>query len=308
VGDKELDGLLVVESADRAELVTRGEPAWLSDLQAALDAARRDRALRALGVTPEALGAALAPVDVAVTIHETTGRQTSRGERWFVIALLLLMVLAVFLGNAYMFVGITGEKQLRVTEQVVAAISPQTWIDGKILGISALAIALVAVYGAGALAALGAMNLAGAGITIPFAAVDPARVALYLVLALLGFLFWFACFAAIAATVNDPNTSARGTFMFLPLLPIGFAFAALRVPDAPLLVALGIFPATSPAVLPARLVLGEVAAWEVAAAIVLLVLSIWALRLAAGKVFALGILMFGKEPTWAEMWYWVRRA
>ena len=50
-----------------------------------------------------------------------------------------LMMLGVFTGIAYQFIVITGEKQLRVTEQVVSAITPQMWIDGKILGISLLA-------------------------------------------------------------------------------------------------------------------------------------------------------------------------
>ncbi|MGD8781752.1 MAG: hypothetical protein PVH88_22650 [Ignavibacteria bacterium] len=53
------------------------------------------------------------------------------------------MLLGIFLGLAYQFVAITGEKQLRISEVVVAAISPQKWIDGKILGISFLSLAFL---------------------------------------------------------------------------------------------------------------------------------------------------------------------
>jgi hypothetical protein len=47
-------------------------------------------------------------------------------------------------------------------------------------------------------------------------------------MALLVFLLWFSFFAAVAATINDPQTSARGAFRLLPSLPLSFAFAALK--------------------------------------------------------------------------------
>jgi ABC-2 type transport system permease protein len=60
--------------------------------------------------------------------------------------------------------------------------------------------------------------------------------------------------------------------------------------------------------MPVRLLLTEVAAWEVLLAVALLVSSTALLRRAAGKVFHLGMLMYGKEPTWREIWRWVCEA
>ncbi|MBI1382900.1 MAG: hypothetical protein GC161_17640 [Planctomycetaceae bacterium] len=57
-----------------------------------------------------------------------------------------------------------------------------------------------------------------------------------------------------------------------------------------------------------RLVLGAAGPIEVLAAAALLVLAILALRRAAGRVFALGIEMRGKEPTWGEMYRALRRS
>jgi len=45
-----------------------------------------------------------------------------------------VMLFGIFVGSAYQFVAITGEKQLRVTEMIVSAVTPQQWIDGKIHG------------------------------------------------------------------------------------------------------------------------------------------------------------------------------
>jgi ABC-2 type transport system permease protein len=60
--------------------------------------------------------------------------------------------------------------------------------------------------------------------------------------------------------------------------------------------------------MPVRLVLTEVAAWEVLAAVAGLVAGIWLLRRTAGRVFRLGMLMYGKEPTWREIWRWARES
>ena len=57
-----------------------------------------------------------------------------------------------------------------------------------------------------------------------------------------------------------------------------------------------------------RLLLADVAPWEVPLALVLLLLTIWLLRRAAGKIFATGILMYGKEPSLREIWRWAREA
>jgi ABC-2 type transport system permease protein len=61
-------------------------------------------------------------------------------------------------------------------------------------------------------------------------------------------------------------------------------------------------------VLPARLVLGQVAAWEVLLALLLLVAGIVLLRRLAGRIFAVAMLMYGKEPRWGEIARWAREA
>ena len=77
-------------------------------------------------------------------------------------------------------------------------------------------------------------------------------------------------------------------------------------PDSLVMKVLSIFPLTSPAILSVRLVLTNVPFYETLSAISLLLLSIWFLRKVAGKIFALAILMYGKEPSWREMTRWAR--
>jgi len=135
----------LIDDSDNARLVVRQRSKWIPEVQRLLHDARRDIELRALGLQPEVLEELLAEPALAVEFHEASGRAVSRGSPVTAIVFLVLVMVAVYLGNAYLFVGITGEKQQRITEQVLSAITPQTWIDGKILGLAAVAVASLAV-------------------------------------------------------------------------------------------------------------------------------------------------------------------
>ncbi len=309
VGAGKLGGLLILRSVDEAELVVAKEPRWLNELEPVLSAARQRARLAALNLAPGDLAGALAPFSVRVSVHEKGRPPTSLGDKILAAVLVGLMMLGVFLGLSFFLVGVTGEKQLRVTEQVVAAISPQTWMDGKLLGITAMTLATLANYCLSTVLLLVAGQALGLGLPkLPAAAADPGLVVAFVVLALLGLLFWNAFFAAVSATINDPNTSSRTAMLFLPLIPVLCAFLALKDPDTRFLQVLSLLPGTSSAVLPARLVLTDVAWWEVPVAVLLLLAAVALFRRAAGKVFGLAMLMYGKEPTWREVWRWAREA
>jgi ABC-2 type transport system permease protein len=308
VADGELDALLILAGTEGATLVVRKEPGWLPELQAAMDEARRAEGLRRLELSQEELGALLAPLTIDVSYAEGSSGPTTRAAKVTAIVLVILMIVGVGLGLALQFVAITGEKQQRVTEQVVAAISPQTWIDGKILGISMVALASLVTYVVSAVAFVAISWLFGRHIPIPVGLVGPWVWLSLVAIALSGFLFWNTVYAAIAATVDDPNTSARGSLLMLPILPLVLAFFRMGSPDTVLTRAFAVFPLTSPIFLPMRLVLTEVPVWEVLLAIALLLGAVLLVRRAAGKIFGMGILMYGKEPGLAEMMRWIRSA
>ena len=124
-------------------------------------------------------------------------------------------------------------------------------------------------------------------------------------MALIGTLMWNAFLAGVAATIDDPNTSTKSGFMFLPMFPVMLAFLALVNPDTVAMQLLSIFPLTSYAVLPARMVLTSVSWWEPVLAIALLAVTAWLLRVAAGRIFAAGMMMYGKEPDYRQMLHWM---
>jgi ABC-2 type transport system permease protein len=142
------------------------------------------------------------------------------------------------------------------------------------------------------------------GFTWPEAALRPGVILVLAVYTVLGLLLWNSFFAAVAATVSDVYTSSRSSLMFLPLLPVVLSIAVLRDPDALVARILALFPLTSAPALPMRLVLSDPGLVEVGCSLALLAGAVWVMRRIAGRVFELGILLYGKEPTLAEMIRW----
>jgi ABC-2 type transport system permease protein len=219
------------------------------------------------------------------------------------------MLIGIFNSLACQMVSITGEKQLRVTEQIISAVTPQQWIDGKILGVSAYAAVGTAVMVLSAFPFIFIMQMTGTGLPIPIDFSNPLNIMFLIIVTLGGFLFWNTFLAAFAATINDPNTSSRTAILFLPLAPLVVgAVIAIKSPDSVLTRVLGLLPITSPAVVPVRIVLTEVPIWEIGLSLVLLLVATWFMRLLAGRIFRIGMLMYGKEPSLKELLRWINEA
>jgi ABC-2 type transport system permease protein len=306
VGRQDLDGLLIIKTTDSAELVTYKDPFWLRQLENVLTNARRQIRLAELNLEPKEFEMLMAPFLIVPSYHAAGSAPSSMAQRVYAGIFASLMLLAIFACYQYLFNSITGEKNLRVTEQIISAISPQVWMDGKILGISVIGLAFIIVYGSFSLIIGGlVLYLSGFNVLQLVTLTNPLQTVLLLTIALLGILIWNCFFAAIAATVDDPNTSSKSVIMFAPFLPVLVTIAGFTNPDSFVMRLLSIFPFTSPSALSMRLVVTEVPAWEIALAIVLLIGTIWLLRKAAARIFRIGMLIYGKEASLAEVSKWL---
>ena len=301
---RKLDGILVVQSVDSARLIVRRDPPWRPQLDAYLAGLRREIRLKEAGLGQDRLASMLAPVSIATEYQ--SGRD-SRGARIAALIAVGIVMYGVFSSMAYMLVSVTAEKQLRVTEQVISAISPQTWIDGKIIGISGVALVNVLILILGAVVWILGRSIA-LGTRFSLGSIEPVAFFWILLFALLGFMFWLSVFGAIAATIDDPNSSTRGPLMFLPIMFSVAGFLVVKIPDSTFAKVTGLLPITSSAVMPARVGMTEVPFWELALSALLLAGGALLARRAAGKIFAIAMLMYGKEPSWRDMKRWIAEA
>jgi ABC-2 type transport system permease protein len=96
------------------------------------------------------------------------------------------------------------------------------------------------------------------------------------------------------------------------VMPMLIAFMSytyiLSSPNAPYSVFLSLFPPTAPIAMFLRLTAQTPPVWQIAASVALMVLGIWGVLWVAGRLYRVGILMYGKRPTLPELLRWIRYA
>ena len=306
VRDRKVAGAVILgpDFADsgRAEIIVyRQSPGWKTRLGDHLQqVARRERAAR-LGVDEQELARMDADVRLIERLVDPQ-RQVPRGTRLAAVLVVMLMVTTLFVTNSYMAIGITGEKQGRVTEVIISAVRPQDWIDGKIIAFSGVAIVQAAVW---ALTLFGVVTLT-TWMRPPVVSV--ATLAVLVLCGMLGAVLYISLWALVLATIKDmmSTTKFQAYLVFMPMVPFIVLEPLLDNPDAGWVMALSLFPFFTPMLVPARLALNAIAPWEVALALVLLAAAAWFLRVAAGHAMRIGMLMYGKELSLKELWKWAR--
>jgi ABC-2 type transport system permease protein len=122
-----------------------------------------------------------------------------------------------------------------------------------------------------------------------------------------GYLLYASIFAAVGSAVDSESDTQQ--FMFPIMLPIILglfvAMGTMENPESSLSFWFSMIPFTSPIVMMARIPF-DVPVWEVALSIAILAATFVGFVYIAGKIYRVGILMYGKKVTYKEMWKWIR--
>lgn len=245
--------------------------------------------LRSAGLSEDQALTALAPRALPTTVLEPRPRNYERNQGLIAIGLFALFVVLVFFGQA-LAQSVTEEKSSRVVELLLTTVPPRRLLAGKVLGVGLLGLALLLMP---ALAALAAGELAG-GVGLPSAA--PEALALILLWFVLGYIFYSVAFAAVGALVSrqeDLNTAMLPVNAVL----IGAFYLAIFVvndnPNGTLARVAAFLPPFAPMLVPARVVLGDMTALGLVAAIALDLLATAAVVVLAGRTYERAILRIG---------------
>lgn len=254
----------------------------------------------------------------------------------FILGMILYMFLLMY--GAMVMQSVIEEKQNRVLEVMVSSVRPFQLMLGKILGVAAVAVVQVLIWGvlivvlgsfvmpmllpeevlAGAQAMQQGMPdataLAGVNpdmLQAVAAVTDTAYIAkLFGCLVLFvfgGYLLYSAMFAAVGSAVDNVQDTQQ--FQLPITLPIILALivmmTVIKDPNSPLAFWCSMIPFTSPIVMMARVPYG-IPWWEVALSLALLYASFVAMVWFAAKIYHVGIFMYGKKPSFKELLKWVR--
>ncbi len=279
-----------------------------------------------------------AKAKVTLQIENFSGKKTSKLSNYIKmffggVAGYLLMMFIIIYGNMVMR-SVIEEKANRIIEIIISSVKPMQLMMGKILGTSLAGIVQFIIW----------VILGGILMTVltTMIDIDPQQIAAsqeamqgietdnmdqirlilsdiwalpltsliisFLVYFIGGYFLYSAIYAAIGAAVDSETDSQQ--FMLPIILPlmlgiyVGF-FSVIENPHGTVATVFSMIPLTSPIVMLMRIPFG-VPWWEIAISIVILLGTIFGIIWFAAKIYRIGILMYGKKPTYKELFKWLK--
>jgi ABC-2 type transport system permease protein len=287
----------------------------------------------------DALAIKNAQSNVTVSLTKASGEQSVKGLNEIKVAIgagfgYLIMMFIIIYGNMVMR-SVIEEKTNRIIEIIISSVKPFQLMIGKIIGTSLAGILQFFIWALIGLSILFAVSVFFGVNMLPTATVSPelmqqaqqefAGIAqmyikelwnLPIASILIGFIIYFiggyflysSFYAAIGAAVDNQTDSQQ--FLLPIIMPlvlsvyVGF-FSVINDPHGTLAIVFSMIPLTSPIVMLMRIPFG-VPLWQLAISVSLLFASFFAVVWFAAKIYRVGILMYGKKPTWKELYKWLK--
>ncbi len=317
----QLDGYLVLPAdvATGGLAVYRGTNASSSVDMAILERSLRTAIVhvraRGLGLSAEQTRAMLAPVAFDARQPTAAGKEATGGAAFAVAYIVsFLLYMSILLYGVTVMRSVVLEKTSRVMEVVVSCARPWDLMLGKVLGNGMLGLTQLGVWtGLGIVLTVFKTPLlarfAGseaASIALP--TIGAGQLACIVLFFLGGYFLYSSIFAAVGAA-NDSERDAQQAQMpvMMVLIVASMCFPIISgAPRDPLAVVLTTIPFFSPVLMPMRVLITPVPAWEIALSLVTLLATIALVLWCAARIFRVGILMYGKRSTFRELVRWVR--
>jgi len=253
------------------------------------------------------------------------------------IAMAFVLYMFLLIYGQMVMTSIIEEKGNRVLEVVVSSVKPVQLMMGKIIGVALVAVTQMVLWGVlltlmsafllpavmptdamADIAAVQSGNIEAVSDTSNleiiqgFAMIGDvgniiSLVALMTIFLVSGFLLYSSIFAAIGSAVDNIQDASQLTSVavFPIIFGIIFAMVAAADPTGSIAFWASLFPLTSPMVMVARIPFG-IPTWEIILSLLLLIAGFLFMVWFAGKIYRVGIFMYGKKPSLKEIIRWIR--
>ncbi len=279
-------------------------------LQATVGKVMMSRKFTKAGITEFEANAIIQPVAINMLHLKENGTKAKSPDfiTIFTSSLIfasLLYLTIIFYGQA---VGrsVLMEKTNKTVEILLSSVRPLDILFGKILG---NAIASLLQYGIWIVSSIALLSVIGPHFGFSSGIVMPQGIYMYLILYfILAFFLYCSIYATIGAACHDEQQLAQMSFpvIILLIIPIILLASIIAAPRAPVVVALSLFPLTSPIVMFIRILLGETNSTEIILSVFLLLLTITGCAALSAKIFKSCILLNGKKNN-TDMFLWLLR-
>jgi ABC-2 type transport system permease protein len=316
VRKKELDGVIVASddalAAHKLVYVTRDVSSFIQTaiLEQGIGEALRREILKTKGLSESEIDNVFQRVELEPKNAVEGGPAAVNPQVTFFGSFFMVMILYVslLLYGINVMRSVLEEKTSRIMEVMLAVAQPREMMAGKILGVGSVGLTQLTIWSAAA-SAIAASGFAVAGVSIA-SILSTKQLVAFVGFFLLGYALYSTLYAAIGAMVNSEQEAQQ--MQFLVLMPIiaaiAVAFPVMQNPGSQVAIWASMIPFSAPIVMFIRISVGNPAWWEVAISVILTLATIYGLIILCGRIYRIGILMYGKKPTLPEIMKWIKYA
>jgi ABC-2 type transport system permease protein len=300
----EAAGLTALRSGDVDVLVEQRTLTWKADVDDqlaavvtwAMQTTEQQRAIADLRLTPQQQ-ARLQPVALESRSLEPVTTDRDARLELAMIGVVLLMLAITFYGS-FLVVGVVEEKSSRVVEVLLSRLRPTELLSGKIAGIGLVGLAQLSLVAVAGLVALSMSD----NREIP--TTTAATLGWIVFWFILGYGFYSVLYGAAGSLVSRQEETQGITFPVTAVLLVSYfvAMEAVQSPDSVATLIGSFVPPTAPMVMIVRIANGGVPWWQVALSVLLMLATIYALVLLAGRIYSGAALRLGSRVKLMEAW------
>jgi len=228
------------------------------------------------------------------------------------LVFVMIMYMTVLLYGINVMRSILEEKTSRIMEVMLSTATSREMMAGKILGVGAVGLTQVGIWAAAAAGGAGYVVAASGMMKMFKFAMNPMLLIYFVVFFLLGYVLYSTLCAAVGSMVNSEQEAQQMQFLVMMpmILAIVFITNIFTHPDSSIAVFGSLFPFTAPLVMFSRIAMqgGETPIWQIGLSIALMVATIYGMFWLCGRIYRVGILMYGKKPNLPEIMKWIKYA
>jgi ABC-2 type transport system permease protein len=248
-------------------------------------------------------------VELSLVRVTKSGESEDKGQGFLVqLSIVMILYITLLVYGVMTMRSVLEEKTTRIVEILASSIKPFHLLSGKILGVAAvgftqyliwaLTAALVSSYGA----AVGAAFRPGS--SAPSFHLPAAFLIYPFIFFLAGYFLYASLYAAVGSMVSSEEDMQQVQLPITIVLITCFILypIILRDPNS----ALTLFPLFAPILMVFRIMVQTPPFWQIALSLILCVAATVGVVQLSARIYRVGILMYGKRPSLAELLRWLR--
>jgi ABC-2 type transport system permease protein len=241
---------------------------------------------------------------------DSGGGVTEGGRADFLVAFVMLffIYISVLIYGLFVMRGVIEEKQSRIVEVIVSSVKPTQMMLGKVVGIGLVGLTQITIWALAAflLTTVGVSmvsNVAVSAVRIP-----PLLLVYFVVYFVLGYFLYATLYALVGATVSSEEDAQQAQLPVTMLLVVPMIVANMIIanPTGTSSVVMSMVPFFAPILMMIRIAVVNPPVWQVFLSMAIMLASILGAVWVAARIYRVGILMYGKRPSIAELGKWLR--